>query len=213
MQQEQKQQQQLQTEIEAKHANNQPVDVLRDTYWRYLGYANELGECARPLVRPLFVHGSYAIAGAYVFADALSKSHKNYNDTHASSSDTWRWHKAIFTSMDVVSWQLAASVIIPGFTINRIVKVSSLLLQRSLRTRKIPLTPFLQNTVRFAPSAIGLASIPFIIHPIDHGVTVAMDYARPLLSDTAFQFVCPAHSKEPTFSDEIPVPGEAPEKR
>jgi fission process protein 1 len=56
------------------HPNDEPVDILRDTYWRYLGYTNELGESLRPLVPRAFVNATYGVAGMYVLADTVTKS-------------------------------------------------------------------------------------------------------------------------------------------
>lgn len=37
------------------------------------GYSNELGESFRPLIKKSYVHASYAVAVAYVFADTTDK--------------------------------------------------------------------------------------------------------------------------------------------
>lgn len=65
-------------------------------------------------------------------------------------------------------WQMLASVAIPGFTINRICWASKKVLKMSSLAKGSPL-------VKFTPTLIGLASIPFIIHPIDRGVDLLMD--------------------------------------
>lgn len=67
---------------------------------------------------------------------------------------------------DVVTWQLLASVAIPGFTINRICWAVG---------RGIKMAKFKHKFAKIIPTVIGLASIPFIIHPIDKGVDVLMD--------------------------------------
>lgn len=74
--------------------------------------------------------------------------------------------KAAITAGDVLLWQGLASVIIPGFTINRICYGSALLL-KIMKANK---------TLRKAgPTAVGLASIPLIIHPIDRSMDFVMD--------------------------------------
>lgn len=83
-----------------------------------------------------------------------------------------------------------ASVVIPGFTINRVVRNSRVPRHRTIpfshshctgkqvaastfaAQRMIPNSPVLR---RWAPTAIGLSVIPLIIHPIDHLVDTAMD--------------------------------------
>lgn len=71
-------------------------------------------------------------------------------------------------SGDTLIWQLLASVGIPGFTINRICWASK---------KALKITNFAKGTpiAKFVPTIIGLASIPFIIHPIDRGVDLLMD--------------------------------------
>jgi len=70
--------------------------------------------------------------------------------------------------VDALGWQLAASVIIPGFTIHQVCHYSGIGLSKTIP--KVPL-PRRQLMV----SAIGLATIPFIIHPIDHAVDWVFD--------------------------------------
>ncbi|XP_064889327.1 mitochondrial fission process protein 1 isoform X2 [Columba livia] len=77
-------------------------DLYRDTWVRYLGYANEVGESFRPLVPVSVVWASYGVATAYVTADAIDKGRKAATGL--------------------------ASVAIPGFTINRLCAASLALL-------------------------------------------------------------------------------------
>lgn len=56
--------------------------------------------------------GSYMIATGYVFADAIDKTWKKYRE-NASLQD------AAIKAADVFTWQILASVMIPGYTINR----------------------------------------------------------------------------------------------
>ena len=69
--------------------------------------------------------------------------------------------------MDTLVWQGLASVAIPGFTINRICWASGHLLQKSTKLPSI--------TRKWTVTAIGLASIPFIIKPIDRSVDWLLD--------------------------------------
>lgn len=43
-----------------------------------IGYSNELGESFRPLIKKSYVHATYAVAVAYVFADTWDKSSKSF---------------------------------------------------------------------------------------------------------------------------------------
>ena len=63
--------------------------------------------------------------------------------------------------IDTIIWQGLASVIIPGFVINRTCALSRLLLHQFLR-RKLS-----SDLRKWAVTGIGLGSIPFIIRPID----------------------------------------------
>ncbi|KAM6403715.1 mitochondrial fission process protein 1 isoform 2-T2 [Rhynochetos jubatus] len=116
-------------------------DVYRDTWVRYLGYANEVGESFRPLVPVQVVWASYGVASAYVTADAIDKGRK------AAKS--------------------LASVAIPGITINRLCAASLALLGAFTRW-PLPLR-------RWTTTALGLATIPLIITPIDRTVDFLMD--------------------------------------
>ena len=78
-----------------------------------------------------------------------------------------RSSKVAAAVVDTVVWQGLASVAIPGFTINRICWASGKLLQAAT---SLP-TP----ARRWAVTAIGLGSIPFIIKPIDHSVDYMLD--------------------------------------
>ena len=72
-----------------------------------------------------------------------------------------RTRKATQTAVEAAVWQGLASVIIPGFTINRICVLSRRTLQR-VAPKSMP--PGVQGWVT---TAVGLAAIPFIIKPID----------------------------------------------
>ena len=82
------------------------VDLYRDTPVRFLGYANELGESFKPLIPRVAYLGTYGVACAYVAADA--------NDKYERDGDVAR-------GVDALIWQALASVIVPGFVVNRVV--------------------------------------------------------------------------------------------
>lgn len=124
-----------------------------------LGYTNELGESFRPLIKKSYVHASYGIAVAYVFADTFDKSYKSYQKDQSLV-------KSAKVGGDVVIWQLLASVMIPGFTINRICWS----VKKGLKLAK-----FNHPIAKWIPTITGLLSIPLIIHPIDKGVDILMD--------------------------------------
>ncbi|XP_071428218.1 mitochondrial fission process protein 1 isoform X1 [Pithys albifrons albifrons] len=160
-------------------------DLYRDTWVRYLGYANEVGESFRALVPVPVVWASYGVATAYVTADAIDKGRKAATvsatpclphpphptappltpvSPQAHAQDPTRVGVAV---VDTFVWQGLASVAIPGFTINRLC-TASLALLGTLTRWPLPLR-------RWATTALGLAAIPLIITPIDRTVDFLMD--------------------------------------
>ncbi|CAI5797603.1 Mitochondrial 18 kDa protein [Podarcis lilfordi] len=139
-------------------------DLYRDTWVRYLGYANEVGESFRAIVPVSLVWASYGVATAYVAADAIDKGKKA---AAAKAVDEGRSKHAAVAVVDTFIWQALASVAIPGFTINRIC-AGSLYLMASM-------THWPLSVRRWATTAVGLSAIPFIIKPIDRSVDFLMD--------------------------------------
>jgi len=120
-------------------------DIYRDSLLRYLGYSNEVGEAFRPLVNRNLVNLSYGIAVTYVLADCFDKSSKVYNKNKDIK-------KTAIMAGDVFLWQMLASVIVPGFTINRITTLAI----RVLRNTNINATIKKINTnwIRFSINTI-----------------------------------------------------------
>jgi len=69
--------------------------------------------------------------------------------------------------VDTVIWQGLASVIIPGFTINRTCAICNFALKK---TTRLP-----ENVRKWTVTCTGLALIPFIIEPIDRNVDRMME--------------------------------------
>lgn len=136
-------------------------DFFRDTWVRYLGYTNEVGESFRPIIPVKVVRASYGVAFAYVLADTVDKSIKMIRKDG-------RPKRVLIETGDVLIWQTLASVIIPGITINRICAYS----QSTLCKYACKVPPVARNWMTVG---IGLASIPIIIRPIDAAVTVLMN--------------------------------------
>ena len=150
------------------NSTSKDIDIFRDTWIRYLGYANEVGESFRPLVNVNFVRFSYVIACGYVCADSIDKMYRAKQRLKQSQGDLNKNELKNISKagIDSLIWQSFASVIIPGITINRLVKLNSYSLKR------MGTNALLQRSI---PTAIGLISIPFIIHPIDNFVHFAMN--------------------------------------
>lgn len=111
------------------------------------------------------VHGSYAVAIGYVLCDTLDKAKKKHSLPEALGGGT---RGALIASGDTLIWQMLASVVIPGFTINRICWGTKMILKQTQMHK-------LGGVWKFIPTVIGLASIPMIIHPIDRAVDELMD--------------------------------------
>ena len=124
---------------------------LREGLVRYLGYANEVGESFRPLMSArLAVNASYGIAGSYVIADAAWRSQVPP-----------KGRSATVEAADTLIWQGLASVAIPGYVINRLVWAAGRFGPPQSRA--------------WLPTVFGLACIPFIVQPIDHGTDVLLN--------------------------------------
>ncbi|XP_030847553.1 mitochondrial fission process protein 1 [Strongylocentrotus purpuratus] len=150
---------------ETKNCAPKEVDIYRDTPIRYLGYANEVGEAFRALIPKSAVWATYGVASAYVLADARHKGQEaaklNWPD------DSTKKQKVVHAVGDTIVWQGLASVIIPGFTINRLCKLSFFTLSR---VSSLP-----EPVRKWTTTALGLAVIPFIIKPIDKSVDYMMN--------------------------------------
>merc|ERR1712029_1287820 len=138
------------------------VDIYRDTPVRFLGYANEVGEAFRALVSVGFVRATYGVASACVLADTVDKASKMNKEKDSDSS------KVALAAFDTLVWQALASVIVSGFTINRICAFSLTGLARAL-------PHVAENSRKWATTGIGLGVIPIIIHPIDNLIHFVMD--------------------------------------
>ncbi|XP_021567087.1 mitochondrial fission process protein 1 isoform X1 [Carlito syrichta] len=134
-------------------------DLYRDTWVRYLGYANEVGEAFRSLVPAAVVWLSYGVASSYVLADAIDKGKKA---GEVPSPEAGRSTRVTVAVVDTFVWQALASVAIPGFTINRVCAASLYVLGTATRW---PLA-----VRKWTTTALGLLTIPIIIHPIDRWV-------------------------------------------
>ncbi|KAG7388078.1 Mitochondrial fission process protein 1 [Phytophthora pseudosyringae] len=149
------------------HSTEDAPDMWRDSLVRYFGYANELGESFRPIV-PRLVVPSYLVAFGYVLGDTFDKASKAHAKAAAQGVSIRKRNALVAdATIDTLAWQTMASVVIPGFTINRVVAMSSFAVQKAVKNSPV--------VRRWAPTALGLGVIPLIIHPIDGFVDLAMD--------------------------------------
>jgi len=125
----------------------QQQDLWRDSLVRYLGYANELGESFRPIV-PGLVVPSYLVAFGYVLGDTLDKAGKAHAKAVADGLSARKKTAVVAdATFDTLAWQTMASVVIPGFTINRVV--------RSENKRKLGVQLVLTHVVGFCCTTSG----------------------------------------------------------
>jgi len=129
---------------------------------RFLAYASEVGESFRPNIHRNIVRGSYALSLGYVASDVFVKSHDTYKTTHDSK-------KTAIETTDSIIWHSFASMILPAVTIHSIVKYTGKFINKANLLRSFP------RFRGWLPTLIGLSSIPFIIHPLDHATDFAMD--------------------------------------
>ncbi|XP_028396624.1 mitochondrial fission process protein 1-like [Dendronephthya gigantea] len=148
------------------------IDFFRDTWIRYLGYANEIGEAFKSHIPRFGYFASYFVASSYALGDASSKSLEMYKAKEDLSQNV-RLRSCTEAFIEALIWQGLASVAIPGFTINRICFVMGILLKRF--ASQIPL-----GTQSWITTAAGLGAIPVIIHPIDRPVDLLMTEAIKL---------------------------------
>jgi len=147
-----------------KKSNQQQEEehnIFRDSLLRYLGYANEIGESFRYQF-PRAVMPSYILAFGYCGMDSLSTGYREWNKAKESE----KLRNSSIATFDTLLWQTLASVMIPGFTINAIVRVSRFAVLKTAAN---------QSLKTWLPTGFGLGSIPFIIHPIDNSVDYLLD--------------------------------------
>lgn len=142
-------------------------DLYRDTNLRYVGYANEIGEALRPAIGRHLVTVTYALASAYILADVGAKS----SDAWKTKKDTTETFKK---GADALIWQSLASVIVPGFVLNRLGALTRFVVCRSSA----------HQFRSFFVAAATLTAIPFIVEPIDRFVEGFMnDFIRPMYNN------------------------------
>ena len=147
------------------------------SYSRPLAYASELGESVRPLVSTTLVRMMYAVSWGYVFLDTGVKTYSARNHGREAM---------MYSCLDTSIFHTFASMALPAFTIHSIVKYSGRLVKKGLGESKIG---------KFLPTVLGIASIPFIIHPLDHFTEWAMDKSIRNLYKKHVPYLSEDHSK------------------
>jgi len=161
------------------------TDLFRETPVRYLGYANEVGEAFRAFVGASGVFASYAVASGYVLSDAIYQSYRISKSEEANAMSPGGKSMRVFVAgAESLVWQSLASVVIPGFTINRMVALAHFGLDHLYKTDAwAHIAPGTTSTVdHWMPTLFGLTVIPLIVRPIDSTVEAAFaKHLRPPL--------------------------------
>lgn len=158
---------------------------------------------------PFGVPLSYAVAIGYVLVDTIDKGVKAKARADTELADVARpdvdtrklaWLLAGERTLDTITWQLLASVFVPGFTIHTVVAAfhAGLLQLEDVAAVKdavaaagaavgAPAGAAMAVLDKSLPTAAGLAAIPFIVHPIDNAIHALLNVTlRPALKS----FVC-----------------------
>jgi fission process protein 1 len=138
-------------------------DIFKDSALRYIGYSNELGEAFRPIIPSKVVTYSYIIEFAYFICDTVHKGHKAFLDNRHDEDVIKHISKA---SIYTMTWQCFASVMLPAFTINRIVKLFAYISKHYSKNKYI---------ISYFPTFIGLTLIPILPSILDPFVDKVME--------------------------------------
>ena len=133
------------------------------------------------MLPPFGVPLSYAIAIGYVLCDTIDKAVKEWQlsgTCRTDPSQPMRAMRVATTAIDALTWQLLASVFVPGSVIHFIYTISSFALTSALlvfqseetAATTADTTSSLAVTLSYVPTAIGLLTIPFIVEPIDETI-------------------------------------------
>ena len=160
---------------------------------------------------PFGVPLSYAVAIGYVVVDTIDKGLKAYSNAGVELEQgvvrpdvdvkKLQLLLSLERATDTIVWQLLASVFVPGFTIHTVVQAAHAALLPVEAAQPVKdAAAALASSVGVAsadallavadksiPTAVGLAAIPFIVHPIDNAIHALLNVTlRPALK----KFVC-----------------------
>ena len=191
----------LNRSMEWNQENKQQIidQLIKMITWRPLAYASEVGESFRPVIPTWTVNSMYGLSIGYCFADAGVKLYKikdkPKNDIIKKGGDLFVWH--FFASMAFPALTIHTIVTDgPKYLEKNQNKINHCKQKmydyvkqyHEKRNKPVPsfgntkigrnvLTQYAKFILRYGkyiPTAIGLMSIPFIIHPIDKTVDVIM---------------------------------------
>ena len=170
-----------------------------------MGYANECGEALRSLLPPFGVPASYAVAIGYVLCDTVDKAKKEWEVSAVCKTDpsnAMRVVRVASSAFDALSWQLLASVFVPGSIIHFAYTVTSFAVSLAVSddaavaanpgaaAAAAAAGPAVSSLVAsYLPTVVGLGTIPLIVEPIDEAIHKVHDMSiRPALSSSIESF-------------------------
>ena len=139
-------------------------DIYKDSYLRYLGFSNEIGESFRKVTPRYFVIFTYVLEFGYFIGDTVHKGHKAYNDP--TPVENKKMH-VIKHSTYTILWQFFATCLIPPLCINIAVSIT----HNFLSKRK-----FRSSVIRYFPVTLGLMMIPLFSIYVDPVVGDVLDH-------------------------------------
>lgn len=129
---------------------------------RPLAYASEVGESVKSVVPKVVYRSLWGLSIGYVAVDTSVQVYNLSEIQGVTNKDI------TVKTFDTVIWHSIASLAVPGLTIHTIVNGAH------KATSMVPAKMF-PRAVALCPPLVGLASIPFIIHPIDRATDWFMD--------------------------------------
>ncbi|EJD00898.1 uncharacterized protein FOMMEDRAFT_21364 [Fomitiporia mediterranea MF3/22] len=136
---------------------------------RYVAYTSDVGEAFRPVVNPLVVRMAYGVSWAYLVGDVgfeTWKAQRRGPNPLEAATFTEPQRLALIAAKRG-TFQAVASMALPALTIHTIVRYAG----RAI-TRFPSLAP---RTRAWAPTALGLAAVPFLPYLYDKPVEFATD--------------------------------------
>jgi fission process protein 1 len=135
---------------------------------RYVAYSSDVGESLRPVLKPWMVNLTYGVAGAYIVGDTAYSGYRKHRDGHGTDV-------VAATCIHTATFQGLASLALPAAIIHTAVHQTQHFLEKP---------QFAKNTalVKYGPSAIGLAIIPFLPYtdpPIEYVIDAVFDKVLP----------------------------------
>lgn len=135
---------------------------------RYVAYSSDVGESFRPVLKPWMVNATYGIAGVYVLGDCA-------HAVREKQLGGWGTDTLVATAVHRFTFHAIVSLAIPALVIHTAVHQSHNLFEHAAFA-KFP------KVVKWGPSAIGMAIIPFLPlmdPPAEHVIDAAFDKILP----------------------------------